>query len=135
VVVLVVLFLVVPIAELYVIVQFSQAIGFLSTLGLLIGISVFGGWLVRHQGIRVWQRFNQQLGAGKVPSREIVDGVLLLFAGALLLTPGFLTDALGILLLLPPTRAVFRGVVLRRWKPERMGVIDVGSREPDPENW
>ena len=119
---LVVLFIVVPIVELYLIVQMSHAIGFANTLGLLIVISILGGWLVRHQGMRVWNRFQQQVHQGAVPSREIVDGALLLLAGALLLTPGFLTDAIGIVLLLPPVRAVVRVMVLRRMR-RRPGVI------------
>jgi UPF0716 protein FxsA len=114
--VLVLLFIVVPIAELYVIVQASHAFGVLNTLGLLVLISIVGGWLVKHEGMRVWRRFQQQVAQGAVPSREIADGVLLLAAGVLLLAPGFITDALGIVLLLPPVRAVVRGVLVRRTK-------------------
>ncbi len=111
---LVLVFVVLPIVELYVFVQTSQAIGFGSALLLLIAVSVVGVWLVRHQGVRIWNRFQQQIARGVVPSRELVDGVLVLFAGVLLLTPGFITDVLGILLLLPPVRAVVRAVFLRR---------------------
>lgn len=107
-------FVVLPIAELYVMVQVSQAIGFASALLLLIGVSVLGGWLVRHQGLRIWNRFQQQIGRGVVPSKELVDGVLVLLAGVLLLTPGFITDALGIVLLLPPVRALVRTILVRR---------------------
>jgi UPF0716 protein FxsA len=112
---LVVIFLVVPIAELYVIVQASQAIGFLNTLGLLIVVSIVGAWLVKREGLRVWGRFQQQVAAGQSPSREIADGVCILAAGVLLIAPGFMSDALGVLLLLPPTRALLRPVLVRRF--------------------
>lgn len=109
---LVVLFIVVPIAELYVIIQVGQAIGVLNTIALLILDSLVGAWLWRSQGRAVWRRFNEALAAGRVPHREVLDGVLVIFGGALLLTPGFITDVLGLALLLPPTRAVIRRVVL-----------------------
>ena len=103
---LVVLLLVigVPIAELYAFVQMSHAIGFFTSLAVLAAVSVVGAWIVKRQGLRVWRRFNEQVRSGNIPSNEIADGALLLLAGALLLTPGFLTDALGVLLLLPPVR-------------------------------
>lgn len=107
-------FLVVPIAELYVIVQVAGGIGIPETILLLIGISVVGAWLARVAGVGVLRRLQQTVRAGKVPSGELIDGGLVLFAGALMITPGFLSDLLAILLLLPPTRAVARNVVLRR---------------------
>ena len=109
------LLLIVPIVELYVIVQVSGAIGFLNTLAVLVVVSLVGAWLVKREGWRVWRRFQEALKAGQTPSREIADGVCVLGAGALLMTPGFVTDVVGILLLLPPTRAVFRGLLLRRF--------------------
>jgi UPF0716 protein FxsA len=108
------LFLLVPIAELYVIVQVTHGIGVADTILLLIGISVVGAWLAKVAGIGVLNRLQQTVRAGKVPSGELVDGALVLFAGALMITPGFLSDCLAILLLLPPTRAVVRRAVLRR---------------------
>lgn len=111
---LVLLFVVVPIAELAVIVQVGHHIGYVDTLGLLLLVSIAGGWLVRREGLGVLRRARRQLDAGTVPGREIVDGVLVLAAGALLLTPGFITDCVGILLLLPPVRAGLRQVALRR---------------------
>lgn len=112
-VVLAVLFLVLPIAELYVIVQVASGVGILNTIGLLVVVSVVGAWLCKHEGIGVLRRIRSALDRYEVPHRELVDGGLILFAGALLLTPGFLTDVLAVLLLLPPTRAIARGVVLR----------------------
>lgn len=108
------LFLVVPIAELYVIVQVAGAVGVPETILLLIGISLLGAWLARVAGVSVLYRLQRTVRAGRVPSVEIVDGALVLLAGALMITPGFLSDILAILLLLPPTRAIVRGVVLRR---------------------
>lgn len=119
------LFLVVPLVELYVLVQVAQSIGVWQTLLALIAMSVLGAWLVKQQGIVVWRRFNETLRRGQVPHREIVDGALVLFAGALLLTPGFATDVLGLLLLFPPTRAVVRSVVVSR--VTAVSVIDVAA--------
>jgi UPF0716 protein FxsA len=113
-VLLALVFLVVPIAELYVIVQVASGIGIPETILLLIAISVVGAWLARVAGLGVLNRLQRTVRAGKVPSAELVDGGLVLFAGALMIAPGFLSDALAILLLLPPTRAVARRAVLRR---------------------
>ena len=112
---LLLLFIVVPIAELAVIIQVGQEIGALNTIALLIVVSVVGAWLVKREGLGVIRRFRSQLESGHLPARELVDGVLILFAGALLLTPGFLTDLFGISLLLPPVRAAIRAALLRRF--------------------
>ncbi len=122
--VLAVLFLLVPLAELYVIIQVGQAFGALNTIGLLILVSVVGAWLAKREGMGVWRRFQRQVGAGAVPGREIADGVMILFAAALLMTPGFLTDVLAISLLLPPVRAAVRAVVLRR-AARRAGIVRI----------
>jgi UPF0716 protein FxsA len=112
---LVVAFFVIPFLELFVILQTSHAIGGWVTIGLLLLISVVGGWLMKHEGRKVWKRFNEQVSRGVVPSNDIADGVLLLGAGALLLTPGFLTDIVGILIMFPPTRAIFRKLLVKRF--------------------
>ncbi|MGH9154168.1 MAG: FxsA family protein [Acidimicrobiales bacterium] len=106
--VLFLLFLVVPFLELYVILQVGQAIGALNTIAVLIAVSVVGAWLVKREGLGVLRRARERVDRGAVPGRELVDGVLILFAGALLLTPGFLTDLVAVLLLLPPVRAAVR---------------------------
>jgi UPF0716 protein FxsA len=111
---LVLLFIAVPIAELAVIIQVGQAIGIWWTIGLLIADSLLGSWLMRHQGRASWRRFNEAVATGRVPTREVLDGALVIFGGALLLTPGFLTDILGLVLLVPPTRAIVRAVLARR---------------------
>jgi len=125
--VLVVLFLLVPLAELYVIIQVGQAFGALTTIGLLIVVSAVGAWLVKREGMSVWRRFQRQVQAGAVPGREIADGVMILFAGALLMSPGFLTDLLGIALLLPPVRAVVRAALMKR-AAQRAGILRTDGR-------
>ena len=111
---LLLLFLIVPIVEIYVIIQVGQAIGPLWTVALLLADSIAGAALMRSQGRAVWRRFNRTLGDGRAPTREVADGALVLFGGALLLTPGFCTDILGALFLLPPTRAAIRAFLLRQ---------------------
>ena len=113
--VLLVLFIVVPIIEIYVIIQVGQAIGALPTIALLIADSIAGSLLMRSQGRTAWRRFQAALAEGRMPGREVLDGVLVIFGGAFLLTPGFCTDVIGALLLLPPTRAIFRRLLVRRF--------------------
>jgi UPF0716 protein FxsA len=127
---LVVLFIVVPLVELYVIVQVGHAIGIWWTLALLLADSVLGSWLMRAQGRSAWRRFQAAIADGRVPARETLDGVLVIFGGAFLLTPGFVTDVLGALLLAPPTRALVRRVLVRRLVP-RM-VFGGAMRPPRP---
>ncbi len=112
--VLIALFIVVPLAELYVILKVGDAIGAVWTILLLAADSVLGSVLLRTQGRSVWARFNATLAEGRMPHREVMDGVLVIFGGAFLITPGFLTDIVGIILLIPPTRAVVRRLVARR---------------------
>lgn len=111
VVLLFVLFLVVPFVELYLILQVGQAVGVVNTIALLVVVSMVGAWLVKREGLAVLGQARERIAHGAVPGRELVDGVLILGAGALLLTPGFLTDAVGVLLLLPPVRAALRAAV------------------------
>src|SRR3954452_22495088 len=109
------LFVVVPILEIYVIIQVGQAIGALWTIALLIADSILGSILMRSQGRAAWRRFQAALAEGRMPAREVLDGVLVIFGGAFLLTPGFCSDIVGALLLLPPTRAVIRRMLIRRF--------------------
>jgi UPF0716 protein FxsA len=102
------LFVVVPLAELYVIIQVAQEIGIIWTIVLLLADSIIGTMLMRSQGRAAWRRFNEATAAGRIPAREVADGALIILGGAFLLTPGFLTDIIGFLLLIPPTRAIFR---------------------------
>jgi UPF0716 protein FxsA len=111
------LFIIVPIVEIWVIIQVGQAIGALPTIGLLIADSIIGAWLMRSQGRIVWRRFNEALAAGRVPAREVLDGALVIIGGAFQLAPGFVTDVLGLFLVLPPTRAIARRSLVRRFTP------------------
>ena len=111
---LVVLFLVVPLVELFVLLQVGDAIGAWNTIGLLVLMSVLGGWLMKREGLGVVRRVQAAVAAGRMPGRELFDGFLVLLGGALMLTPGFVTDAVGMALLLPPVRAVVRRVAARR---------------------
>jgi UPF0716 protein FxsA len=111
---LIALFIALPLLELYVILKVGDAIGAVWTILLLAADSVLGSLLLRSQGRSVWRRFNTALAEGKMPHREVIDGVLVIFGGAFLITPGFVTDFVGLLLLLPPTRSVIRSNVVRR---------------------
>ncbi|QDH10904.1 FxsA family protein [Nocardioides dongxiaopingii] len=115
---LLVAFVVVPIAELYVLIQVGQVIGAWWTIVLLVADSILGSWLVRREGGRAWQALRTALETGRMPATELADAALLLVGGVLMLSPGFVTDLAGILLILPLTRPLFRrvlaGVVARR---------------------
>jgi UPF0716 protein FxsA len=110
----VVLLLAVPVLELWVFVQVAGAVGFWSALLALVGLCVGGAWLVKREGLAVWARLRDRVARGETPDRELADAALLLVAGLLLLFPGFVTGLLGLLLLLPPVRALVRPVLLRR---------------------
>lgn len=126
---LIVLFIVVPIAELYVIIQVGQLIGVVPTLLLLLLDALLGSWLVKHQGRGAWRRFNEALAARRFPGKEVIDGVLIVVGGTLLLTPGFITDVFGFFLLIPPTRAIARRL-LKRFTIGRFRVVTVGGPSP-----
>jgi UPF0716 protein FxsA len=110
----VVLLLAVPVLELWVFVQVAVAVGFWWALLALVGLSVGGAWLVKREGLAVWARLRDRVARGETPERELADGAVLLVAGLLLLFPGFVTGLLGLLLLLPPVRALVRPMLLRR---------------------
>jgi UPF0716 protein FxsA len=121
---LIAIFVVVPLAELYVIFKVvGPALGAPLTIALLAADSLAGAWLMKSQGRAVWRRFNETMAAGRIPHREIVDGVLIIFGGAFLITPGFLTDILGFLLLIPPTRSLFRRSLQRRLEVRAAGSV------------
>jgi UPF0716 protein FxsA len=136
---LIALFLVVPFLELYVILEVvGPALGAPLTILLLAVDSVIGALLFKSQGRSVWRKFNAALAEGRVPHREVVDGVLVIFGGAFLITPGFLSDIVGVLLLLPPTRALIRRFAIRRLgrrlvasPPRRRFDVEGNAREYD----
>lgn len=111
-------FIVVPLVEIYVIVQIGQVIGAWWTILLLILDSMIGAWLVRREGVRAWRALRAALDERRMPARELADGILILVGGTLMLTPGFVTDLFGVLCVLPVTRPVGRrvlaGVISRR---------------------
>jgi UPF0716 protein FxsA len=110
---LVLFFIVLPIAEIYVIIKVGEAIGVLPTIALLIIDGFLGAALMRHQGRAAWRRFNEALSAGRIPAREVFDGAMVIVGGAFLLAPGFITDVIGLLLVIPPSRALFRGIATK----------------------
>lgn len=123
------LFVVVPIVEVWLLIQVGSAIGALRTLAVIILTAVAGAWLVRQQGMATLRRAQQNLANGIPPTNEILDGVMILGAGLLMLTPGFFTDTLGFLLLLPPTRAVFR-VAASGWVKRRFSMQNMTGHPP-----
>jgi len=128
---LILLFIVVPVAELYVIIKVGELIGVWPTLALLLADALLGSWLLKHEGRGAWRRFNQALAERRFPGREVIDGALIIVGGTLLLTPGFLTDIVGVFLLLPPTRAITRRL-LKRFTIGRFMVVAMpgGGRGP-----
>lgn len=118
-------FLVVPIVELYLFVQVSSSIGFGAALFWIVAVSFVGAWLVRREGVGALRRANAKVARGEVPTDELINGLLIVVAGALMLTPGFLTDLVGLLLLLPPSRALLRRSLRARFAT---GPIVIGQR-------
>lgn len=108
---LLLLFVVVPVVEIWLIVQVGQAIGIVPTLVLLLADAVLGTWLFRREGRKAWDALREAIAAQRAPAKEVADGALVVLGGAFLLAPGFLTDAVGVLCLLPPTRALLRGAL------------------------
>ena len=127
-----VLFILLPLAELAVIIAVGKSIGVLATLLLLLVFSLAGAWLAKREGLAAWRRFQLAMADGRVPTREVADGAMVLLAGALLLVPGFLTDVLGLVLLLPGVRAVARRLVpaLARRRVARRSRITVSGTRP-----
>jgi UPF0716 protein FxsA len=136
---LVLALVVVPLVEVYVLVQVGQAIGALPTVALLVVMSLLGGYLLKREGARTWSAFRAALAGGRLPATEVADGALVILGGALLLTPGFATDLFGLLCVLPGTRGLLRrvltGYVTRRLgMPGTVGGIpaDRLGRRPPP---
>jgi len=118
---LVALLVIVPLVELYVLIQVGQLLGIVPTLLLLLAMSLLGGYLLRREGAKTWRAFRAALQSGRVPAAEVADGALVLLGGALLLTPGFATDLFGLACVLPPSRALLRRTVTKV-AAQRLGV-------------
>ena len=132
---LLLLFTVVPLVELFLLVKLGTVVGVGPTIALVIFTGILGAWLARQQGLGVLRRLRAELAEGRLPAGALIDGLLILVAGAVLLTPGLLTDALGFVLLVPPSRAVVRRIVAarfaRRKENERPKIIDVEWEEEE----
>jgi len=129
------LFIGVPLVEIYVIIEVGRAIGAWWTVVLLVADSIFGAWLIKHEGSRAWLGLRDALESGRMPARELADGALILTGGTLMLAPGFVTDAFGILMILTLTRPIWRRL-LTRVVAARLVVIGPGTAQrpgPDPE--
>ena len=122
--ILLAIFLIIPIIEIYLLIQVGGIIGVLPTIALVVLTAVIGAALLRNQGIQTYLRFNQSLSEGRLPANELLEGVALLIGGALLLTPGFFTDAIGFFCLIPITRRPVVTFIVNRFNP--MGNVAQG---------
>jgi UPF0716 protein FxsA len=125
-------FLAVPLVELWVIIQVGEVIGAWWTVLLLLVDSAVGAVIVRREGRRAWTAFRDALAAGRWPADEVAQGALVLIGGALLLTPGFVTDAMGLAFVLPPTRALLARVIRARLKQGAIRMVTFGPGGPGP---
>lgn len=146
---LLLLFTIVPLVELALLIKLGQVMGLWTTIALVLTTGVAGAALARYEGLRTFWKMREELAAGRLPADPLIDALLILVAGALLVTPGLLTDGVGCLLLIPPTRAL-----IRRWLKNRLrarfvmmdfrnvpgihpppddGFVDVEARPEDPD--
>lgn len=126
------LFTLVPVIEIYLLLQLGHRVGAMPTVLLVIGTGALGAWLARQQGLRTWLEARDELAVGRLPTSALIDGILILVAGAVLLTPGLLTDLCGFALLTPAIRRAVRGWLTQRFRrglDSRQQVIIVDSRE------
>ena len=140
---LILLLTIVPLVELYLLVELTEATSFSVTVLVILGTGVLGAFLAKMEGLRVLRRIQQEMAELRLPADSLLDGAMILVAAALLVTPGLLTDGVGFLLLLPPTRAVARGVI-KRWIKRKIQLGQVHfhqqmgfgpiSDEPPPED-
>jgi UPF0716 protein FxsA len=135
---LILAFIAVPAVELALLIELGRHVGTLPTLGLIMGTGIVGAFLARKQGLSVLARAQEQLRLGQLPAGSLVDGVMILVAAALLLTPGILTDGVGFLLLVPPFRSYLKEVLRKRFEKAiaedrvRVHVAGATSTEPGP---
>ena len=124
-----ILFILVPLAEIYLFRTLGKQIGFPETIAIIIITAILGAALTKSQGIRAMEKLQKATGEGRLPAREAFDGVMILLAGAVLITPGFLTDAIGFLLLIPPIRSVVAGYLGEKLKAN-IKVVTPGGPSP-----
>ena len=123
--------LVIPLLEIYVLLQVRDVIGGGWTIVALLTVSILGAWLLKREGVATWRRLRETLARGSMPTAEVTDGAMILVGGALMLTPGFITDIFGLLLILPPSRATLKGAFRRLiggWFMTRAGVAGKATR-------
>jgi len=118
------LFIAIPLVEMYVLIKVGGVIGAFPTIFLVVFTAFLGVWLIRIQGFSTLQRIRATLNAGGIPAIEMMEGVVLFLAGALLLTPGFVTDSIGFLCLVPPVRRGIIMALIGRWQ------VSMVNRQP-----
>jgi len=123
---LLIIFVFVPVMELYILIEAGRMIGIGATVGLIMLTGVAGAWLARSQGLEILKRIQQETANGQMPAQTLIDGALILVGGLLLLTPGFFTDALGFSFLVPITRELWRkGLSAWLEKQVRQGSVTI----------
>jgi UPF0716 protein FxsA len=136
--VLALVFVVLPVVEIYVLIRIGQVIGAWWTVLLLLADGVFGSWLMKREGSRTWRALREALERGRMPARELADGALVLVGGTLLVTPGFVSDVAGLLLVLPFTRPLARAALTRfltrRFLAGSVGTGPRARQRPEPES-
>ena len=135
---LILLFVTVPLVELWLLIWVGGQLGTMATVALVIGTGILGATLARYEGLATLRRFQSRLAAGQLPHQDIIDGLLILMAGAVLLTPGLLTDTVGFLLLVPPVRGVVSRALGKRLEARFMGATlggpqQRGQQQPGPQ--
>ncbi len=110
-----------PLIELALLIYVSDLFGWKTTLAVVVGTGLLGAWLVRREGWRAWDRFHRDLNEGRVPTNSLVDGLMVFAGGVLLITPGVVSDLFGLALVFPPTRALIRRAMRRRWQVRATG--------------
>lgn len=124
--ILVLLILAMPIIEIWVAIQVGEVIGGWEALSLVVLLSAVGAFLLRREGLGVISRFQQRIAGGEIPTKELIDGAMIAVGGTLMVAPGFITAAVGLLLLFPPTRAILRTIVVVRYG-QRMAMAAPGE--------
>lgn len=123
---LLIIFVFVPVLELYILIEAGQTIGIAATIGLIMATGVAGAWLARSQGLEILRKIQEETSRGQMPAVTLIDGALILVGGLLLLTPGFFTDALGFSFLIPLTRDLWRkGLSVWLEKQVRQGSVTI----------
>lgn len=132
---LLILFILVPLAELYLFMTLGDELGFPKTLAIIVITAIIGAALTKSQGRRAIEKLHKASSEGRLPAREAFDGVMILIAGAVLITPGFLTDAVGFLLLIPPVRSIVAGYLGEKLKANiKVVTPGVPPQESKPES-